>query len=605
MRGNAHPARSIAFGAISRPAIRACLLAAISGLLLSISLSSSMAQVYERYRPKVPQKPGDSATPNLPLDGLDDKPEKSTEPDTGPPIKGLVIVADPKAVKMSGTPKSKGVQISGLGAIDADAVADLRKKLEPFIGKPLNIARLRVVTNTIVRFYRDKNLPVTDASLPPQEVKGEVVQILVLEGRLGTVRAEGNKWFNSKMLENQIRIKSGSYIRGDTLQADINWLNSNPFREVEPSVSKGANFGETDLILKTKDRFPVRFYAGFEDTGTDLTGDERYITGFNWGNVFGLDHQFNYQFTTSGDFNLLTAHSASYLAPLPWRHKLLLYGTYAESGSDSPDPSLDINGITWQAGGRYIIPLPNLVRNFQHEVQLGFDFKQTNNDLDFGGENVFDTTIDVTEFVFTYNASYTDPYGISSLSANVLYSPGGLTDNSNDKQYQETRAGADADFAYAKFNLSRNTRLPWNFSFITSATWQVASGNLVQIEQLGLGGFNTVRGYDEREANGDEGWIVNLELRSPPISPLRLCGVKGVQDQLQFLAFMDMGSVSNIELLPGEDPHIDERSVGVGVRYTVNPYLSLRFDYGWQMIDTGLQTRNPDGRGHLGVVFSY
>ncbi|PTY01039.1 hypothetical protein DB346_15665 [Verrucomicrobia bacterium LW23] len=593
-----------AFRGVSRaiaPAIAAVFVAA---LLMAVGVSNSDAQVYERYKPKTPQRPGDSMTPRLPLESLDDKPESSDEPDTGPPIAGLVLVGSPKAVKAGGVPKAKGVQISGLGSIDAAQQEKLRRELEPFLGKPLNVPRLRVVTNTIIRFFRSQNLPVTDASLPPQEVKGNAVQILVLEGRLGTVKAEGNKWFNSKSLENQVRLQKGNYIRGDTLEQDLNWLNSNPFREVEPTISRGTEFGETDLILKTKDRFPVRFYAGFEDTGTDMTGDERYITGFNWGNAFCLDHQLNYQFTTSGDFTLLNAHSASYLAPLPWRHKVLLFGTYAESGADPVDPTLDIRGVTWQVGGRYIIPLP-AVRNLQHEVQLGFDFKQTNNDLDFGGNDVFDTTIDVTEFVFTYNGVYTDPWGATSLSANVLVSPGNLTDNSNNVQYNETRAGAEAEFAYAKFNLARNQRLPWNFSFIANATWQVASGNLVQIEQLGLGGYNTVRGYDEREANGDEGWILNLELRTPPISPLRLAGVTSVKDQLQFLAFMDMGGVSNVALLPGEDPHIDERSAGVGVRYTINPYLSFRFDYGWQMIDTHLQTRHPDGRGHFGLVVSY
>lgn len=39
---------------------------------------------------------------------------------------------------------------------------------------------------------------------------------------------------------------------------------------------------------------------------------------------------------------------------------------------------------------------------------------------------------------------------------------------------------------------------------------QLASTNLLPSEQMGLGGYNSVRGYLERQVNVDNGLIVNL-----------------------------------------------------------------------------------------------
>ena len=57
----------------------------------------------------------------------------------------------------------------------------------------------------------------------------------------------------------------------------------------------------TDLMLRTQDRFPLRVYAGYEDSGNQFTGDDRIITGFNYGDLFHLGQQLSYQFTSGED----------------------------------------------------------------------------------------------------------------------------------------------------------------------------------------------------------------------------------------------------------------------------------------------------------------
>ncbi len=46
-------------------------------------------------------------------------------------------------------------------------------------------------------------------------------------------------------------------------------------------------------------------------------------------------------------------------------------------------------------------------------------------------------------------------------------------------------------------------------------------------------------------------------------------------------------------------------SFGVGLRWQVARNLSVRFDYGWQLTDSGFSTRNRSSRAHVGVTVSF
>jgi len=134
----------------------------------------------------------------------------------------------------------------------------------------------------------------------------------------------------------------------------------------------------------------------------------------------------------------------------------------------------------------------------------------------------------------------------------------------------------------------------------------LANHNLLPSEQLGMGGYATARGYEEREGNGDQGYFISNEIRTPAInlshfftkSPL-------LEDKVQLLGFWDYGEIQNVDLLASEKPHYFFSSVGPGLRYTLSRHFSLRFDYGWQLIHTGLGPPGQNSRAHLGVVATY
>jgi hemolysin activation/secretion protein len=513
---------------------------------------------------------------------------------------GLILVADPQDVIPSGSPLVAGVQIKGLPLLKDDRI---KEQLRGYLGKPLTEAVRVSIVSDIVLFYRRKGRPVVAVNTPPQDTTGGELQVLVVEAKVGAIKVDGARWFDPNAIANRIRISSGQEINTNDLTEDLDWINRNPFRQVDLVFAKGSELGTTDLVLKESDRFPLRVYTGYEDSGTTLTGNYRLLSGLNWGNVFGLDGQLDYQYMTDPRFLFFRAHSLTFTQPLPWRHILTLIGSYVNTRGDVPEP-FDLSGFNWQTSVRYEIPLPKW-GSYREALDAGFDYKRANNNLAFGGQSVFGGTVDTVQWSLGYNAGLSDSWGATTLRATVFYSPGGVTSQDTNAAYDLTRSGATANYTYGKLELGRTTGLPFDFSLVNLFTGQLSDANLLGSEQLGFGGYDTIRGYDTRIVNADQGIIVSNELRTPSMSLLSLVGIKKhPDDKLQFIGFLDYGLAADKHLLPGEPATAALMGAGPGLRYALASCLTVRADYGWQLINTPTDRTNAM-RWHVGTVLSY
>jgi len=573
------------------------ILRAVAGALLAVLLAGKIeAQDFEHIAPKQPVKTGSGRVVNE--NGTPLASHSGDEVLVGR-LKGVFILSDPKQVRARGVTGRRDVEP---GRVAFARRPDFAAVIRPYLGQAVTMNSLAHLTRSIVAYYRGHDRPVVNVYVPAQSITSGYVQIVVVESRVEKVDATGGHYFSNDMLRHQVDLRPGDSISGDVLRKDLAWINRNPFLQSDILMAPGDHPGTTDLLLRTQDRFPVRAYVGYEDSGTQYTGDDRLLAGFNYGNLFGVGQQLSYQFMMDPTIRKFYAHSATYVIPLPWKHQMTFFGSYSESHANL-GPGLDTDGIDWQISARYEVPLPGTA-HFTESVLGGFDFKRSNNDLVFGGASVFNTFTDVDQFVLGYQANELDDAGSTSGSLTGFWSPGKFTNYDNDADYMLQRLDARADYVYGQLALSRVTRLPFNFSWTVRGEVQRANANLLPSEQLGLGGYATVRGYDEREANGDNGFLISTEVATPPVSLGDLFGLK-LKDQLQFLGFVDYGGTSLHQLTPADvNPNTNLLGVGPGLRYTITPYLSIRFDYGFQMIDTGFDNRH-NSRAHLGVLVSY
>ena len=520
-------------------------------------------------------------------------------------VGGLVILDDPTKVRPGGWPAFSGIDASKAPSF-ARSVA-FNNALKPFLGQGISIELFNRLIAATVLAARNAGYPVVDVIVPEQDVDNGTVQVLVVVGRLGKVTAEGNKWFSSADLTGGVRLKAGDPIRSDLLNADLAWLNNNPFRSIDSVFVPSQQPGATDIVLKTTDRFPLRTYAGYSNDGVKATGEQRGSVGFSWGDAFWLGHRLDYQYSRSINNSRFEAHTAAYVIPLPWRHLLTFTGSYDRSHAPA-STSLDTRGEGMQFTGRYTVPLPrvDLLGGVTHEGSVGIEDKRNNSNLQFGGIEVFNVTPEVFQLVGSYNAGLTDDWGVTSFTGDFYYSPGHINQRNSSAVFREARPGTDASYRYLRLHGERLVYLPKDLSLAARVSAQYANHNLLFSERLSVGGFQSVRGYPESHFTGDLGYLASIELRSPSFAVLPHLGWANAHDQMQWLLFFDYGVAQPYEHVTASDTTSVAESVGFGMRYSVNPYLTARFDYGYPLRrDNSSLPVSRNGQVHFGIVVGY
>lgn len=495
-------------------------------------------------------------------------------------LEGLVFVSAGTSLAGATAP-ARGVSAQGLPALDAAFLDGFQGDL----GKPLTFARLAEIRRAVVDHYRSAGKPLVDVFVPEQDVSDGVVRIDVAEFRLGEVRVSGNRYFPDKLLIGEMPLEPGAPILQSSVSSGLALLNANPYRRVDVVFVPGAAANSTDVLLQTEDRLPFRVNAGYDNDGVPDLGRDRIFAGINYGNLFGLDQQIAYQFTASNDIvsgnpelearpnrARFTAHALNYVAPLPWLDRIELFGVYAESTPRLPDP-YGQTGISAQASFRYDWRLaPG--RDWHHQVQFGYDFKQSNNDLEFGGFQVFNSSTHVHQFLVGYDFALTSDVSSAHVNVTLIGSPGGLDGKNSDTAYATVRQGATARYAYLRLAGQGSLALGAGFALNARSLVQWTPNTLLPSEEMGLGGESSVRGYDPYVVLGDRGWNIQTELRTPAVE------IGKSDAAAQPFIFVDAGHVWNRIDQPAESHSGALVSVGAGVRFQWSRYVEFRGIYG-------------------------
>ncbi|MEZ5434969.1 MAG: ShlB/FhaC/HecB family hemolysin secretion/activation protein [Verrucomicrobiales bacterium] len=514
-------------------------------------------------------------------------------------LSGIVLI--PRAIDIK---RRTGVQ----GIVNEGVILPpkVEKALQPHLGQPMSMASLNRLVRAAIVAYRSSDMPVVDVLVPEQEVSTGVLQLVVIEGRLGEVLVEGAKRSSEAQLRKSIRLGQGDILKESVLTQDLAYLNKNPFRRVDLIYSPGADYGVTDLILRTEELNPIMFYTAYENSGTEVLGEDRFLAGVNWAGPFFFpdDTTLSYQYTLGLNNPDIEGHTGVLTSLLPWRHQLTVLGAYVYSKAliDVDGEELVTGGANQQYSARYAIPLRTF-SSLSQELELGFDYKSSGSNLAFGGTEVFDTTTEIYQFSAGYNVTQRDKLGTTKLDTEFVWSPGGFGAGNSEEAFASQRAGAGPDYMYGRAALERNNALIGQWTLVGRVEGQASNSNLLSSEQLGAGGFDSVRGFEQRAVRGDQGVVVSVEVRAPAVSPAKLLGFYRARDAMVPLVFFDYGHLSNSEKLPGE-PDINISSTGFGFRYQLDDNFSLRFDYGWQLGESGFED-GEDSRFHIGARAVY
>lgn len=505
-------------------------------------------------------------------------------------LRGIFIAAKPEEVPQ-GIKLPAGIRLSQNAHLPKDSL----KSLERYFGKPITLGMLRKISREIVGIYAKNGIPVVDVAIPDQEISNNVVTLVAVEGRVGKIEEKGGNWISEAKIAETFTdhgVAPGEILRQQGLKEALEQLNATGFRRADVVLRPGKSYGESDVIVNVRDRFPARFYWGWNNTGTKSLDTERWFAGFNWSEpLFDFPQIFSYQYQAAPDIDLYWSQSGSYQMWLPWGHRILLYGSLSESQPIMTLAASNLKGESQTIGGHYTVPFESIVSDdnkwvFEHSLIGGFDYKNSNSDLTFAGVQVFTQAIDIGEFVASYDTKLTDALGYTRVCPTLIYSPGSLFENNTETAFLLQRPGSDPNYGIFALTWERSFNLPENFEFNTSGRYQVSSSNLVGVDQMGLGGSSTIRGFPERFVAGDEGYYIMSEMRCPPLAMAKLAGFSSNDlDSLIFYGFFDYGEVgpysyNNASTITNETLS----SAGLGFRYKLSSYLTMELSYGFRLM---------------------
>ncbi|WP_054772905.1 ShlB/FhaC/HecB family hemolysin secretion/activation protein [Methylogaea oryzae] len=469
------------------------------------------------------------------------------------------------------------------------------ESLKPFLDAPLDAEHIQKLTQQ-VNLYLQSSQALAHVSIPEQDATSGVVQVLVLQSRLGTVKVEGAEHFPESAYRENIRLQPGDAIDLKRLDEDLAWIQrSNSYRSATAVVVPGGRPGETDIAVRVTEQKPWNVRLTADNTGLDSTRNERLGMSATHANLLGLGHIGNYSLATSPDSDTYRAHSGSYTVPLPWRDILTLSGSYADIHALLPAP-LNSTGYSATASARYEKPLAEL-GGYTHSAILGIDYKAANTNVLFSTAPVFNNITNIFQFIAGYRGSWQDAYGRTGFNANLVYSPGGITGDNRDDRFSASRAGAKSQYVYGNLTLDRLTYLPMDWTWALNARLQVANENLLGSEQLYGAGTYAVRGFREGLLYADEGFVVRNE-----VGPPTLYWIDAFRAQVY--GFLDGARTNSVNRLPGERVH-KIASVGFGTKVSVMNHFDVRAEFG-HVLATNLDGRTGDGlRAHIGLSASF
>lgn len=573
--------------------------AALAALLTA---SSAFGQAVERHLPsqETPQAPA-IQTPAIPGTIEDDRA-------LGAPLGALILLGTKGAVETN--PGPAGLRMDPGIRLDS---ADDRAELERFLGKPISRKLISEIETTIVKRYRKLGYPFVEVSTPEQEIDQGVLQIRVVEFHVGKIKVGGAKPAEAAHVENQLRLKPGDPIDSPRLAQDFDWMSRYPYRSETPAFTPGANLGETDLDISVADVKPWQVSAGYSNSGSALTGWDRYFVGASVGLAQLNDALLSVQVTGSPDFwavhgDPFTQHHPLYesaagrlTVPTAPRQDIEVTVDVVES-NETAQPFL-IRQQTLESSIGYRSALSDWTwlgwGAAPGDLTLGVEAARQMRSTFFGPYEVLYGDIDVYQLFGEWDDRWSDPFGHNYLDLSVHGSPGGI-DRSNSTlslYYYSNGAVTSAAYVIAEATFDRTSNLPYGLDLVSEWNGQYAGRAVPAPEQIAIGGPSAVRGYSLDDGAFDDGLVARDELRAPQ-TPEIGSGELGLK--LVPLAFVDAGHGRN------EATHADltVASVGLGTDVQFGSKLTGGVTVSYPLLDTRV-TRQGDWRLDARISFAY
>jgi len=477
---------------------------------------------------------------------------------------------------------------------------EIDRTLAPFAGTERDFGDIQRALEALEQRYRDHGWGVVQVSLPEQDITKGVVQFRVTEARLGKVVVDGNKYFGDANVRRSVpALVEGTTPNSRATGRNLQVAAENPAKQTTVLLRSGEQEREVDAVIKVVDERPWKASLSLDNTGTTETGRERLNFGYLHANLFDRDHTLSAQYITSpGHWGDVKIYGVGYHVPFyALGSSLDVVGGYSDVNSGTVGTLFTVSGAGTIGALRWNQYLQRLT-DYEHKIVYGLDYRAYQNQVQAQGTNVPDITVHPISAYYSgfYRTSATELNFYVYVAQNVF--PNG--NDATDEVFKAARADAKAAYRLYRYQAAWVRLLGNGWQLRGVLNGQYSDDALVPGEQYGIGGADSVRGFNEREVVNDRGYRVTAEVNTPDIGT----ALNWEDTRLRVLAFVDAGGVWRNKALPGEQTSEFISSTGAGLRFSWGKTASGRADYAYVL--NGDTTRNRGSqRVHFSVALVY
>ena len=436
--------------------------------------------------------------------------------------------------------------------------AELDAIIKPYEGQQVKLSDIYDIVEKINALYNEKGYVTCRAFLPPQTITEGTVKLLLVEGRTGTATVSGNKYTKAKYITNRLHLARGEIANVKELNKDLLLFNATNSTQLRIMMKAGTEPGTTDYEITAYE--PKRdTWTLFEDNAGSYTSGE-YRTGlfFNTKSLSGNCDAFSLGTVYSQGTRAANAMYSRSLGRSGTKMNLLYSTNAVKVVKGGYEDMIKGHANSYAIGFVQPVLVNETTRS---EVSLDYNRQSSKTDWLTPRINMVDDKVqDVTL-----------GYSLTNYGASHVFYQKHSYVRGYSKQEADMGTGSEPSnkhFGFYKFNglyqkLYQAGQM-WNLR--ADAQWSGSDG-MVSSRQFYMGGMYSVRGYKENFLGGDSGFTFSAEYAVPVINK-----------NTSAFTFFDYGHVYGNG--QSDDQHHILSSVGLGMRSTINQYISASLTLG-------------------------
>ena len=399
-------------------------------------------------------------------------------------------------------PGGKTVALTQVAFIGNTVFADevLLAELGEALQQPQDLAGLRNMAEQITNFYRASGYPFARALLPAQALTQGKLQIQIVEGKFGEVKATSDdNALAAKAQTFLTPLKTGEVIASKPLERSLLLITDLPGVQATPIVRPSTTQGAGDLEVKVTPEKRVSGEVGLDNHGSRFSGAYRASGVIKANRLLTVGDQLS--------FSWLYSSEETWLGGLQYSLPVGSSGLMANAGYAHTDYTLgkDFEGYKGTAAVSSVGLSYPVIRSQQANlaVQMTYQYK----DLDDKGLSGFKKA----------TASHSLPLQLS-FDKRDAFAGGGITYGQfivTPGQLDIEQSGAvEQNFTKLNLQVVRLQSLAERLTLVTKLDTQwTGKKDLDGSESFSLGGPQAVRAYPVSEGSASRGLVVQMEMR--------------------------------------------------------------------------------------------